>query len=56
MAPKPLPKGDNTTGINPDGTPRLARQMKPLMEQAKRWQEAVCNAIAGSGRGRVGLR
>jgi hypothetical protein len=42
MAPKPLPKGNNTTGINPDGTPAIGtpEQMKPLMEQAKRWQEA----------------
>ena len=43
MAPKPklIPAGENTVGINPDGTPAIGtpEQMKPLMEQWKQIQE-----------------
>jgi hypothetical protein len=41
MAPKRLPKGENTAGLNPDGTLAIGTpdQMRPLLEQWKRWQE-----------------
>ena len=36
-----LPKGENTAGLNPDGTLAIGipDQMRPLLEQWKRWQE-----------------
>ena len=41
MAPKRLPKGENTAGLNPDGTLAIGTpdEMRPLLEQWKRWQE-----------------
>jgi hypothetical protein len=41
MAPKLIPPGQNTTGIDPDGTPAIGspEQMRPLMEQWKQLQE-----------------
>ena len=41
MAPRRLPKGENTAGLNPDGTLAIGTpdQMRPLLEQWKRWQE-----------------
>ena len=41
MGTKRLPKGENTAGLNPDGTLAIGTpdEMRPLMEQWKRWQE-----------------
>ena len=41
MGTKRLPKGENTAGLNPDGTLAIGTpdQMRPLLEQWKRWQE-----------------
>jgi hypothetical protein len=41
MGMKQLPKDDNTNGLNPDGTLACGtmEQMRPLIEQWKRWQE-----------------
>ena len=42
MGTKKLPIGENTAGLNPDGTLAIGtpEQMRPLLEQWKRWQEA----------------
>ena len=41
MGTKRLPKGENIAGLNPDGTLAIGTpdQMRPLLEQWKRWQE-----------------